>query len=317
MAAIVAQFFDARRHARAELFVLEKGIFAEGDRDVTLGTMAQMPVDKGVLLASDRDLLDHRHRGRSIPTNFDARDLVDRLHRPAFAEDRVAAIEMQSGVVHDEKLGAVGIRTAIGHAQEAGAIVIGILPNFIGDDVTRFARSVFQRIATLNHEALDDAVKHAVIVRWLLVPLAFRGFPRAKSTRETDEVRDRDRCFVIEQLAFERSHVGFNRRRKRFTLGQTLGRIRERPLAFQRIIGARFDFSDGFGRNLPLARLGQREFRSARLDRGCIALAICGDLVVVLYLRLGLRDRFGRGGFTRHDEQQRQRRTKSNDRGEK
>ena len=69
-----------------------------------------------VLLAGDGHLFDDRYGRRLVAHDFDARDLVDRLHRPAFTKNRVAAIEVIGCFVRDEKLRAVRIRATIGHA---------------------------------------------------------------------------------------------------------------------------------------------------------------------------------------------------------
>src|SRR5262249_55506073 len=160
-------------------------------------------------------------------------DLVDRVDRTALAEDRVTPVEVHRGPVHDEELRAVRVRPAVRHAERARVIVRSVLPDLVGDDVAGLTRAEawhiargagrFEaRVAALDHEALNDAVEERSIVRRRLVVPPLRVLPRTVAAREADEVRDRDRRLVVEELAVEAPHIGLDRGAQRLASGEPL-----------------------------------------------------------------------------------------------
>ena len=79
-------------------------------------------------------------------------------------EDRVLAIEVWSGTVRDEKLGAVGAGTGIGHRQHTRRTVAELWMELIGELVARTAAARSSGVAALDHEISDYAVKLDVVV---------------------------------------------------------------------------------------------------------------------------------------------------------
>ncbi len=96
-------------------------------------------------------------------------------------EHRVAVVEERGGGGGNEKLGAVGSRTGVGHGENAWAAVTEIGVEFISELVTRPATAAFGWIATLQHETFDHAVKGNAIV--------------ISALGEIEEVRASDGCF--------------------------------------------------------------------------------------------------------------------------
>jgi len=68
--------------------------------------------------------------------------------------------------VHDEKLGAVGIRPGIGHGDGASGVFTG--DGLIGKLVAGAAGAVTLGIATLDHEAFKDPVEDRAVVEVFL-----------------------------------------------------------------------------------------------------------------------------------------------------
>ena len=103
--------------------------------------------------------------------NFDALDLValrDRVHHVLalghFAEDRVLAIEPRTGHVRDEKLAAVRAGAGVGHRENAGLRVLERLVDLVGEIVAGAAAAGARRVAALDHEVRDHAVKLDAVV---------------------------------------------------------------------------------------------------------------------------------------------------------
>ena len=151
--------------------------------------------------ARDRHVLDRDRRDRLLAVQRHRGDVVDGLLRRALAEDRVVPVEVRGRRVGDEELLAVRVVPAVRHAEEPGAIVLRARPDLVLDHVAGLARAVADRVAPLDHEALDDAVERRPVVRGALHPVALRALPRANAAREADEVGDRVRGLVVVELA--------------------------------------------------------------------------------------------------------------------
>src|SRR5262249_34987949 len=103
-----------------------------------------------------------RRHGGDVVDDFNASDHLPDDH--VFGGQTVI-------VVHDKKLAAVRIGTGIGHRHDPTAITLlingGLGIDFIFKGTAPdalSARSVPLRIATLNHEAFNDPVKHQAVV---------------------------------------------------------------------------------------------------------------------------------------------------------
>ncbi len=97
------------------------------------------------------------------------------------AEHRVGVVEEWGGGGGDEKLGAVGSWTGVGHGENTWAAVTEIGVKFISELVTRAAAAAFGWIAALQHETFDYAVEGNAIVITAL--------------GEIEEIRASDGCF--------------------------------------------------------------------------------------------------------------------------
>ena len=77
---------------------------------------------------------------------------------------------MRGGRVGDEELPAVGVRPAIGHAQEARSVVDQAGLHFVRDHVADLAAAVAEVVATLDHEVRDGPVKRGSVEQGSLDP---------------------------------------------------------------------------------------------------------------------------------------------------
>lgn len=85
-----------------------------------------------------------------------------------FAEDGMLSVEVRGWEVGDEELAAIGVRTRIGHREDAGLVVLERAVNLIRELVARAAGTGARWVAALNHEVGDHAVEgDAVIVATL------------------------------------------------------------------------------------------------------------------------------------------------------
>src|SRR5690606_15969046 len=120
----------------------------------------------------DPDLLDHQelggHRRLSASPRYDrgVGDVVEHLaalgHLP---EDRVVLLEAITEVImHDEELAALGVGTGVRHRQGTAHVVEVIARQLVLEPITRPAGARAGRIATLHHEARDDAVDRSDVV---------------------------------------------------------------------------------------------------------------------------------------------------------
>ena len=109
----------------------------------------------------------------------------------------------------DEKLSAVGIRSAVGHGQDAGLVVAQLRVELVLERVTRSPDSLSQWIAALYHEAINHAVDHhAVIVGLGHLFVRARIHPLFRPFRQPDKVFNRFRRFLIEKTHREVTFTG-------------------------------------------------------------------------------------------------------------
>ena len=86
------------------------------------------------------------------------------------AENDVLAIKVREGIKAEEELGAVGVGTSVGHGQAADARVLatlageGLVGELVAVDGLAAGAVVVGEVATLAHEALDDAVEAGTLV---------------------------------------------------------------------------------------------------------------------------------------------------------
>ena len=133
-------------------------------------------------------------RHRSILT-----DCIDNFHSGDHtAERRILTIQMGRFLVHDEELrtGAV-VRLRARHGQNTALVrnIIGkaVCRKFALNLFLRTAHAVAHRIAALNHETLDDAVKSQTIIEALI--------------HQLHEVCNGDRRGISVQLSSDRAIV--------------------------------------------------------------------------------------------------------------
>ena len=87
----------------------------------------------------------------------------------ALAEKRVMLIEKIRRLLGDEKLAAIRVRPAVGHRQPARTVEIQVGIELIVEQIAGIAHSGSRRIAALNHELRNDAMKDGAVVIRLVV----------------------------------------------------------------------------------------------------------------------------------------------------
>src|SRR6185503_400076 len=171
----------------------------------TTGTIASL------LCSFYGHLVDHHRRDRAVVLADRGRaDLLDHVHAlHDGAEDGVAPIEVRRRAERDEELAAVRVRTGIGHRKNAGAVVTQIRMELVRELVARPAVALPQRVATLDHEALDHTVKDdAVVVRLLVFLFGLGMRPLGRALGEADEVGDGLRRLGVVELDGEVAERG-------------------------------------------------------------------------------------------------------------
>src|SRR5262249_52549896 len=124
------------------------------------------------------------------------------LHLP---KDCVLAVEPGGFNMGDEELRAIGIGPSVRHAQDARAIMPQLQSGgFVGPGIPRTTAAAAFRAAALHHKwrAFDDAVEIEAIVKAI--------------TGQKDEIVDRNRRFLSEQLNVEFAPAGGEMRHIRF-----------------------------------------------------------------------------------------------------
>ena len=116
----------------------------------------------------------------------------------------------------DEELASTGILAGVRHAQSAGAVFVGIEVRLTLDLVARppgadprVPRFPGQRVASLDHEVRDDAVKSGPVIELAVGQLL--------------EVADSARHFSVEQFRLDGAFARLDSRALRH--GHPLGRL--------------------------------------------------------------------------------------------
>src|SRR5436190_19175959 len=135
----------------------------------------------------------------------------------------MAIVEVRRRRERDEKLSPVRVRPPIGHRQHASLVVPELRMKLVREVIPRAADALAQRIAALNHEAVDDAVKDgAVVVRFPHLLVRPGVAPLLGSFRQPDEVFHCPRGLLVEQSYGETAFTG---RKLRVRCGQALGSL--------------------------------------------------------------------------------------------
>src|SRR4029077_5195916 len=112
----------------------------------------------------DRDRLHRpipRLAGRPAPKLLDEVEAFDDL-----AEDAVLVVEPGRRGERNEELAAVGVGPRIRHRENSRLAMARLRTELVGELVAWSSRTRPERVAALNHETLDHAMKHeAVVVR--------------------------------------------------------------------------------------------------------------------------------------------------------
>jgi len=95
-------------------------------------------------------------------TSFDGVD--DVLSFGGLAKDGVFSVEVGSGKVGDEELGAVGVGSGVGHGEDAGLVVPTVGLALALEFVAGAAGAGAGRAAALDHEVGDHAVERQAVV---------------------------------------------------------------------------------------------------------------------------------------------------------
>lgn len=136
-----------------------------------------------------------------------ARDLLHQFNAlwRALPEDRVMPVQMRRGYLRDKELRAVGVWSGVRHRKSAGDIEVQIWREFIFKAVARTAFASSFRIASLNHEIRNHAMKDRPVVERdaMLFLVRFGIRPVLRAGREANEVLDRLRRLFREKLAGE------------------------------------------------------------------------------------------------------------------
>src|SRR5258705_12594116 len=109
----------------------------------------------------DSDLLndDVFHRAIAI-ARLDAANPAHDIHPVHhFPEDGVAAVEGGRRRQRDEELAAIGVRTAVGHREDARLVLAQIRMKLVRKGIAGSANPLAERIAALDHESVDDAME--------------------------------------------------------------------------------------------------------------------------------------------------------------
>jgi len=112
------------------------------------------------------------------------------------AENSVV-VRKRSVLVHDEELAAIGVWARIGHGDRASDIT-GLIRRrrgiqFIGELIAWSSPASASRIATLDHEAGDDAVEYRTVIEALV--------------SEREEILDRVRRIGVIGLEYDSAFV--------------------------------------------------------------------------------------------------------------
>ncbi len=86
------------------------------------------------------------------------------LSRDHLAEDRMFAVKVRGWQVGDKELAAIGVRSGICHGENARLFVFERAVDLVGKLITRAAGACASRVAALDHEIGDHAMKADAII---------------------------------------------------------------------------------------------------------------------------------------------------------
>ena len=132
------------------------------------------------------------------------RRLVDHL-----AENRVLAVKPGRRGHGDEELRSVGPRPGVRHGEHIRVVEVQLGVDLVLELVAGASGSATQRVASLDHEAVDHAVEDRAVIERLSGLLSRSGVgPLALARRQLDEVRDCFGCVVGIQLHDDVAVIG-------------------------------------------------------------------------------------------------------------
>ena len=123
--------------------------------------------------------------GRSGTTTeaFDFRNDIHTFHDPT--EDHVLAVKPSRWNGGNEKLGTVGVRSCVGHAQQSRHVMTKLkrlVLELLAIDAFSTGAVTASEVATLQHELRDDSVENALLEVQRLARAAFAFFAGAETT---------------------------------------------------------------------------------------------------------------------------------------
>ena len=149
----------------------------------------------------------------------------------ALAKERVVLVERRVCLLGDEELAAVGVRPAVCHRQASRPVEVQVGIEFIVEGVARIAHPRACRVAALNHEIRNHAMKGGAVVITLVMLDFFRRWvnPVLCALGQPDEVGDSVRRLLLVELASDAAHRGVHHHKwpvgNRCGLGSSLRRV--------------------------------------------------------------------------------------------
>jgi hypothetical protein len=165
-------------------------------------TELSLLVDEGVV-GNDREVQVQKSADSDGRDHVVLFDLVHHIHAFGYLpEDGVYSIEVRLWRMTDEELAAAGVLACMGHGESPGDVLVGVEVSLTLDLVPRATRPhpriaglLRERVAPLNHEVWDDAVKSGAVVEFAIGQLL--------------EVGDRAGYLGIEEIGFDGPLAGF------------------------------------------------------------------------------------------------------------
>ena len=133
---------------------------------------------------------------------------------------RVAIVEVRRRRERNEELPAIGVGAAIRHRHDAGLVVAQLRMKLVGEVISGSADSLAERIAALDHEAVDHAVEDgSVVIRLLHLLVRSRIAPLLRTLGQPDKILDCSRRLLFEEAYRE---ISFTRHKLRVGSRQPL-----------------------------------------------------------------------------------------------